>query len=59
MYLTRELTGHSVAEIARGFRRDHSTVLHGIRRVDTDLEPGSALHKTLVETRAMLGAEEA
>jgi chromosomal replication initiator protein len=59
MYLTRELTGHSLAEIARAFRRDHSTVLHGIRRVDNDLEPGSALHKTLVETRAMLDPREA
>lgn len=54
MYLTRELTGYSLADIARGFRRDHSTVLHGIRRISNDLRPGSPLHDTLNESRSML-----
>jgi chromosomal replication initiator protein len=54
MYLTRQLTGLSLADIARSFQRDHSTVLHAIRRVDNELEPGSTLHTTLVQTRAML-----
>jgi chromosomal replication initiator protein len=54
MYLTRELTGLSLAQIARGFGRDHSTVMHGIRRVSSNLEPGSALHQSLDEARALL-----
>jgi chromosomal replication initiator protein len=58
MYLTRELTGMSLAEIARGFDRDHSTVLHGIRRVGNELEPGSPLHRTLNETRALLDTQD-
>ena len=41
MYLARELTALSLAEIARGFDRDHTTVLHAIRSVDGRLEPGS------------------
>ena len=41
MYLARELTALSLAEIARGFDRDHSTVLHAIRAVEQRLEPGS------------------
>ena len=34
MYLTRELTGHSLPRIGREFRRDHTTILHGIRLVE-------------------------
>ena len=41
MYLARELTDLSLAEIARGFDRDHTTVLHAIRRCRARLEPGS------------------
>jgi chromosomal replication initiator protein len=58
MYLTRQLTGLSLAEIARGFRRDHSTVLHAVRRIDNQLEPGSPLHRTLTETRTLLDIRE-
>jgi chromosomal replication initiator protein len=54
MYLARERTGLSLAAIARAFHRDHSTVLHAIRRVDAELEPGSQLHVTLMESRALL-----
>ncbi len=47
MYVARNQTDLSLAEIARGFERDHSTVLHSIRRVERDLEPGSDIHKAL------------
>ncbi|MCB0875957.1 MAG: chromosomal replication initiator protein DnaA [Solirubrobacterales bacterium] len=47
MYVARNQTDLSLAEIARGFDRDHSTVLHSIRRVERDLEPGSDVHKAL------------
>jgi chromosomal replication initiator protein len=40
MYLASELTGHSIAEIGRRFKRDHTTVLHAMKavaaRVDAD-----------------------
>lgn len=33
MYLARELTGHSYPRIGRAFgRRDHTTVMHGVKR---------------------------
>ena len=35
MYLARELTALSLAEIAREFDRDHTTVLHAIRAVSS------------------------
>jgi chromosomal replication initiator protein len=47
MYVARNRTDLTLAEIARGFDRDHSTVVHSIRRVERDLEPGSDVHKTL------------
>jgi len=47
MYVARNQTDLSLAEIARGFDRDHSTVIHSIRRVERDLEPGSDIHKAL------------
>ncbi len=54
MYLARELTPLSLAEIARGFDRDHSTVLHAIRSVSGRLEPGSETAATLHTVRATL-----
>lgn len=37
MYLCRKLTGASLIEIARAFnRKDHSTVIHGIRKVEEE-----------------------
>ncbi len=38
MALTREITGASYPEIGRAFRRDHSTVLDGVRRVELLVE---------------------
>lgn len=47
MYVARHQTDLSLAEIARGFDRDHSTVLSSIRRVEKDLQPGGDLHRAL------------
>lgn len=55
MYLTRELTPLSLAQIAREFDRDHSTVLHAIRSVSQRLEPGSETANALHRVRANLG----
>jgi len=34
MYLSRELTGHSLPVIAHWFHRHHTTVIHGIREIE-------------------------
>ena len=58
MYVARELTSLSLAEIARGFNRDHSTVLYAIRTVSSRLEPGSQTAETLHKVRCALGRDE-
>jgi chromosomal replication initiator protein len=57
MYLTRELTALSLADIARCFDRDHSTVLHAVRRIEHELEPDSPLHRELTQARAMVSTD--
>lgn len=58
MYMSRQMTGSSLAEIARGFDRDHSTVLHAIRRIDGEIAPGSSLHESLTEAQRLLSQSE-
>jgi chromosomal replication initiator protein len=55
MYLARELTSLSLAEVARAFDRDHTTVLHATRAVAERLEPGSETAEAIHRTRAELG----
>ena len=57
MYMARELTGLSLAEIARGFDRDHTTVMHAIRSVKGRLEPGSETAETLHRVHVRLGTK--
>jgi chromosomal replication initiator protein len=47
MFVARYRTDASLAEIARAFDRDHSTVLHSIRAVERGLEPGSDIHRAV------------
>jgi chromosomal replication initiator protein len=54
IYLTRELTPLSLAQIAREFDRDHSTVLHSIRTVTGRLEPNSDTAAALDRVRKVL-----
>ena len=54
MYLSRETTGLTLKAIAREFNRDHSTVLHAIRRVEASLAPGSDSQEALDKSRALL-----
>jgi chromosomal replication initiator protein len=58
MYLARELTPLSLTEIARGFDRDHTTVLHAVRSVSARLEPGSETAETVHRVRAALGRQQ-
>jgi chromosomal replication initiator protein len=55
MYLARELTGQSLPEIGRGFGgRDHSTVLHAVRSVSTEVGRDPELAMTVDKLRARL-----
>jgi chromosomal replication initiator protein len=54
MYLTRDLTSLSLAQIARQFKRDHSTVLHAIRAVSSKLDPTSETTHLLHRSRDLL-----
>ena len=57
MYLTRELTDFSLPAIAATFnRRDHTTVMHAIRKVDRRAIEDASLSRTLEELRAGLSA---
>jgi chromosomal replication initiator protein len=56
MYLTRELTELSLPEIAAAFnRRDHTTVIHAIRKVDARALEDAALARTIEQLRSDLG----
>ncbi|MDP9244169.1 MAG: hypothetical protein M3O77_03690, partial [Chloroflexota bacterium] len=57
IYLARDLTSLSLAQIAREFNRDHSTVLHATRVVSARLDPDSETTALLHKARALLTAE--
>jgi chromosomal replication initiator protein len=55
MYLTRELTELSLPAIAEAFnRRDHTTVLHAIRKIERRALEDAALGRSLEQLRADL-----
>ena len=55
MYLARELTGQSLPEIGRGFGgRDHSTVLHAVRSVSTEVARNPELATAVNNVREQL-----
>jgi chromosomal replication initiator protein len=55
MYLTRELTDLSLPAIAEAFnRRDHTTVLHAIRRVESSALEDASVSRTLEELSSQL-----
>jgi len=55
MYLTRELTDLSLPAIAHAFnRRDHTTVLHAIRRVERSALEDASVSRTLEELSSEL-----
>ena len=58
MFLARELTPLSLAQIAREFDRDHSTVLHALRSVEQRNEPGSDIAGDIHSVRVALGKLE-
>lgn len=42
MWMCRKHTERSFPELGRFFNRDHTTVQHGVRKIDTDLKRGDA-----------------
>ncbi|HEY7151210.1 MAG TPA: chromosomal replication initiator protein DnaA [Solirubrobacterales bacterium] len=54
IYLARDLTSLSLAQIARGFNRDHSTVLYATRAVSSRLEVNSETTISLERIRGLI-----
>jgi chromosomal replication initiator protein len=57
MYLAREMTDLSLAEIAREFGRDHTTILHATRAVSARASADADVSETIHSVRELLGAE--
>lgn len=58
MYLARQLTGDSLQAIGRHFsRRDHTTVLHAVRKVAATLPTDPAMQLALSEIRGRLSTK--
>jgi chromosomal replication initiator protein len=55
VYMTRELTSLSLAEIAREFHRDHTTILHAIRTVSARAASDAAVNDTIQRVHELLG----
>jgi chromosomal replication initiator protein len=55
MYLMREETGTSLVEIGQQLGgRDHTTVMHGIAKVERDLESDHSLRQQVMAIREAL-----
>lgn len=54
MYLARTLTSMSLTELGRAFGRDHTTVLHAVRKIEQERLRDNGLHQRLqrLEVRA-------
>ncbi len=58
MYLTRELTDLSLPQIAEAFnRRDHTTVMHAIRKVESGALEDASLSRAVEELTSELQSE--
>jgi chromosomal replication initiator protein len=60
MYLMRECTGMSLIKIGEAFHRDHSTALHGIRKVEEQLGSRGMMFRQVQDlTRSIRGRARA
>ena len=58
MYLARHLTGQSLPAIGRAFgKRDHTTILAGVRRVESLLEADADFYAMVLMLRQELETE--
>jgi len=54
MYLTRENTGLSLIKIGETFNRDHSTVMHGISKIEALMRERGSIYRQVQDlTRAI------
>jgi chromosomal replication initiation ATPase DnaA len=51
MFLAKELTPHTFYEIGRRFRRDHTVVLHAVRKITARTKSDPKLHATVERIR--------
>jgi chromosomal replication initiator protein len=56
MYLARKLTRSSFPEIGQQFRKDHSTVISAVRKVEAQRESDARVRSELAELEQRLGA---
>jgi chromosomal replication initiator protein len=49
MYLLRELTGLSLIRIGEHFDRDHTTVMHGIRKIENLMPARGSVYRQVQE----------
>jgi chromosomal replication initiator protein len=55
MYLAKQLTARSLPEIGRRFgNRDHTTVLHAIRKIEGALEGNQRLRDEIDDLKKLL-----
>jgi chromosomal replication initiation ATPase DnaA len=54
MYLCRRLTSHSLPDIGHWFRRDHTTVMFGARRVEAQLQWDPVLCQQIIDLQDKL-----
>jgi chromosomal replication initiator protein len=57
MYLSREMTSLSLADIARHFNRDHTTIIHAVRTVSARAATDADVSDTIHRVRELLGTE--
>ena len=56
MYLAKQLTSRSLPEIGRRFgNRDHTTVLHAIRKIEGEINASARLKDEIEELKKLLG----
>lgn len=58
MWLARHASGHTLPAIGMAFRRDHTTVLNAIRRVDARLEAEPELSHIVNALRNTVATED-
>ncbi len=56
MYLARSMTDHSLVEIGRAFGRDHGTVIHAVRKVESRMEDSRDVRQKITLLGARLSS---
>ena len=58
IYLTRELCSFSTTKIGEAFKRDHSTVMHACKKVETMMEESIPFRLTAEQIKSDLGGSK-